>query len=107
MRLNDLSVKNLPTGKRYSVWCDDVRTFGIRVSQRSKTFVLKKNNRYIVLGRYPVISLKQARDEAKRRLALQYFPHQNVNVHEAVREFLITRQDMLKPTTMVGASAAS
>lgn len=99
MKLNELTVKNLETGRRYSVWCDDVRAFGIRINQRSKTFVLKKNNRYIVLGRYPLISLRQARDEARRRLALRYFPQQSVNVREAVREFLITRQDTLKPST--------
>ena len=39
----------------------------------TKTFVIKHNNSYHVIGRYPAVTLKQAREEAKRRIALRYF----------------------------------
>ena len=44
--------------------------FGVRLSQGgAKTFVLKQDNRRITLGHFPVISLQDARSEAKRLLA--------------------------------------
>lgn len=73
MALNDIKLKSIPyaTGNQYVVW--DFPSFGVRVGKRTKTFVLKIGNDYHVIGRYPIISLKEAREEAKRRLALKRF----------------------------------
>jgi hypothetical protein len=44
--------------------------FGCRISQGgARTFILKCDNRRHTIGRWPTISLKDARVEAKRRLA--------------------------------------
>jgi len=86
--LNDMVISNLKSGPTYIVWDAGLPTFGIRVGRRAKTFVLKQQNRYYVLGRYPIVGLKQARDEAKRRIALKYFPQQSVNASDAVRLYL-------------------
>ena len=81
--LNDMVISNLKTGATYIVWDTGLPTFGIRVGRRTKTFIIKQHNRYYVLGRYPIVGLKQARDEAKRRIALKYFPQQSVNASDA------------------------
>ena len=69
--LNDLSIRQLPfSDKQYVVW-DALPAFGIRVQRRTKTFVLKKQNKYQIIGRWPSVTLKQAREEAYRRIALK------------------------------------
>lgn len=99
MLLTDMSVSKLKLSEQgqYAVWDAALPSFGVRVSTHSKSFVLKKNNRYHVLGRYPVITLKQARDEAKRRLALKYFPETGLQAKEAVRLFLEAKKATQRP----------
>ncbi len=74
MRLTDLEIKNLKapaTGQK--LYRDDTLAgFGCRVSQGgTKTFVLVHgyDRQFLTLGRYPIISLSEARTEAKRFLA--------------------------------------
>ena len=51
-------------------WDTKLPGFGCRVSQGgAKTFILKLHNSRKALGRYPLISLSEARTEAKRLLA--------------------------------------
>ena len=72
VRLTDITIKNLkpPTKGQVDYWCDQVPTFGIRVSQGgARSFILKKNNSRQAIGRWPLLSLQQARAEARRRLA--------------------------------------
>ena len=72
MTFTDVSLRAVPipsTGQR-SYWDEKLPTFGIRVSQGgSKTFVLKRDNALITIGRFPIIGLSNARAEAKRLLA--------------------------------------
>ena len=74
MKLTDLAVKNLAveTGQR-TFFDDALKGFGVRVSPRSKTFVLVihrgNRNKWETLGKYPVVSLAKARDEARNRLS--------------------------------------
>src|SRR5437016_14310062 len=93
-KLNDVIVAKLKLtiSGQYCVWDAGLPSFGVRVSTHSKAFVLKKANRYHVLGRYPAVSLKQARDEAKRRIALKYFPETRTSIHaiQAIEEYLRT-----------------
>jgi integrase len=74
MGLTDISVKSLKlpkSGQRFYA-DENLKGFGVRVSQGgTKTFVLVHGPRRerITIGRYPIISLAEARTEARRRLA--------------------------------------
>lgn len=73
MTLTDISVRNLTPEHRQRTYFDDnPRGFGVRVSPGgAKTFVVicGAARERITIGRYPIISLAQARGEAKRILA--------------------------------------
>ena len=72
VKLTDISLRSLARPERGQVdyWDQLLPCFGCRVSQGgAKTFILKKDNRRLTIGRFPVISLTQARTEAKRLLA--------------------------------------
>jgi integrase len=91
---NDAYLKSLSAREqRYSVWDPSLPTFGLRVAKGgAKTFVLKRKNAYITLGRFPTpLSLSQARTEAKRLLAeftLGRLRPQSLSYAEAVRVYL-------------------
>lgn len=97
--LSDVTLQKLPYGSQYTVW-DAIPCFGIRVGRKTKTFVVKQNNRYYVIGRYPIISLKVAREEAKRRLALKYFPKSSINTLEASKQYLDAIKGEKRPNTL-------
>jgi hypothetical protein len=66
--LSDSGLRSLkpPTKGQLSYWDKTLPTFGVRVSQGgSKTFVVNRHNSLITIGRFPVISLSEARTEAK------------------------------------------
>ena len=71
--LTDLAIKNFDTPERgtRTFWDSTIRGFGIRLSAGgAKTFVvLVASGRRSSLGRYPLVSLSEARTEAKRILA--------------------------------------
>ena len=74
MRLPDFAVRNLAVGSGPSkVFVATLKGFGVRVSPKSKTFVLVihrgNRNKWETLGKYPVVSLAQAREEARNRLS--------------------------------------
>ena len=74
MRLTDTALRALQGPVRgQKLYYDDTLTgLAVRVSQGgSKSFVLQhgSDRRMMTLGRYPIISLAQARDEAKKILA--------------------------------------
>lgn len=70
--LSDAALRSLPLpekGQR-DHWDATLKGFGVRVSQGgSKTFVLNIDNSRRTIGRYPILSLAEARAEAKRILA--------------------------------------
>lgn len=74
MKLTDLAVKNVAveTGQR-TFFDDTLKGFGVRVTPRSKTFVLvihrANRNKWETLGKYPIVSLAKAREEARNRLS--------------------------------------
>lgn len=101
MRLTDLSIAKLPfSDSRKSYWDHDLPSFGVRVGHRTKTFVIKQANRYHVLGRYPIVSLKQARDEARRRLALKYFPAPSPEARSTAESYLEAIKSEKRPSTL-------
>ncbi len=74
LQLTDISVRALkPPTKGQRLYRDkSIRGFGVRVSQGgTKTFVVVhgSNRQFSTIGRYPTLSLKDARTEAKRLLA--------------------------------------
>jgi hypothetical protein len=97
--LTDLAISKLPFGPQYAIWDKTLPTFGLRIGKRSKTFVLKHRNHYFVLGRYPIIRLKEAREEARRRLALKYFPQPAIPTKTAIEQFLAAQRTRVRPAS--------
>lgn len=76
MHITDMTVKSLPAPERgQTTYADETLAgFGVRVSQGgTKSFVLVhgRQRKRVTLGRYPIISLSQAREKAKVILAEQ------------------------------------
>ena len=74
MSLSDTTIRKLePPSKGQKLYTDtSLAGFGCRVSSKgTKTFILQlgRDRRKISIGRYPIITLSQARTEAKRLLA--------------------------------------
>jgi len=72
-QLTEISLRNLePPASGQITVRDSLPNFRVRVSAGgSKTFVviLGRSGQRHTIGRYPIISLQEARDEAKRLLA--------------------------------------
>lgn len=108
MRLTDISIKALKSPvKGVAVFFDDTLTgFGVRVSQAgTKSFVLTHGARREreTLGRVGVVSLQDARAEAKRRLAeytLGKTRPRSTAWDAALEEYLTDRAADLKPSTL-------
>jgi hypothetical protein len=78
--------------KPCSGWDDKLPAFGLRVLQGgSKTFILKRHNSRITIGRYGVITLADARAEVRRMLAeftLGKIRPQSITYPQAVKLFI-------------------
>jgi Arm DNA-binding domain len=90
----DVGLRSLtaPPKGQISYWDEKLPSFGCRISQGgTKTFVLNRKNSFFTIGRFPTISLSQARTEAKRLLAeftLGKVRPQSITYSEAVKLFL-------------------
>ena len=95
-----------PSRGQIAFWDKKIPSFGLRVSQGgSKTFVLNRRNNLITIGRYPLISLSDARTEAKRLLAeftLGKVRPQSVTFPEAVGLFIEDKKRSRRPNTYEG-----
>lgn len=108
MRLTDVSVRALkpPEKGQRSYWDDTVSGFGVRVSQGgTKSFVVMhgKDRSLTTIGRYPVLSLSEARSEAKRLLAevtLGKRRPKSISPTDAVARFLEACATKNKPRTV-------
>jgi hypothetical protein len=91
---SDVGLRNLspPEQGQVAYWDDRLPAFGLRVSQGgSKTFILKRHNCRITIGRYGVITLADARAEARRMLAeftLGKIRPQSITYPQAVKLFV-------------------
>ena len=87
-------------------WDAKLPCFGVRLSQGgAKTFVLKHDNRRITLGHFPLISLQDARSEAKRLLAeftLGHLHPQSMSVKAAIDDYLAEKAKNRRPLTVRG-----
>lgn len=103
--LSDVGLRSLqlPIAGQLDYWDDKFPAFGVRVSQGgAKTFVLNIHNARRSIGRYPIISLAEARQEAKRLLAektLGKSRPQSVPYAKALDEFLEEKQKTRRPAT--------
>lgn len=109
MRLTDLTVKNLSVERGQRTFFDDTMPgFGVRVSPKSRTFVLvihrRGKNKWETLGKYPVVSLSKAREEARNRLStvqLRKGPEMPVMAFtEAYELFLASYKAKNRPKTV-------
>jgi integrase len=108
MRLTDIAIRALPAPAKgqTKVSDDSLHGFGIRVSQGgTKTFFLQvgSDRRFMSLGRYPLISLQDARGEAKRLLAeftLGRLRPQSLAYADAIRLFLADKAKSARPRTL-------
>ncbi len=108
MQLTDIAVKALAAPEREQVTYWDATTpgFGVRVSRGgTKSFVLVHgaNRRRTTLGRYPAISLKNARDEAKQLLAeltLGKTQRRNMSFAAAKKRFLAETAERVRSSTL-------
>ncbi len=107
MRLTDLSIQKLKPrdAGQYTVFDDQLPGFGIRVSQRSKSFIVMygESRRLKTLGRYPALTLKTARRDALAFLASlsPSKPHlARLDYCEACERFLEECAHTLKPKTV-------
>ena len=99
MRLTDLSIRKLqaPEHGQKSYFDDSLPGFGVRISQGgSKSFVVMygEKRRLKTLGRYPALSLADARKEARRfqvefdKVPEAEFAHQQISFNDAKELFL-------------------
>jgi integrase len=103
--LSDVLIRSLPAReKQYDVWDTKLPAFGIRVSPRgAKTFVLNQDKARRSIGRYGVISLSEARAEAKRQIAektLGRIRPQSITYEQAVKVFLEEKGERRKARTV-------
>ncbi len=87
--LTDLSVRALKAETRTDFWDTKTPAFGVRVGRNSKTFVVKRGNRRLTIGRFGDWTLQDARQEAKR-LLLQKSTGKRLKVGDAIDIFVET-----------------
>jgi integrase len=108
LSLTDRTLKNLdtPPSGQTTFWDQGMSGFGVRVSQGgAKSFVVVygPNRTRKTIGRYPTISLKQARDKAKELLAeftLGLDTQRSVTWSAARERFLKDCERKNKPNTV-------
>jgi integrase len=109
MRLTDLSIKRLrvPETGRVTYTDDTVSGFGVRVTASGvKTFTLMygRNRKRVTIGRYPTISLAEARAKARELVAQRTLGKEDlptIKFEDALPVFLASQypEHSLKPRT--------
>lgn len=102
IHLTDLGIDKLSPSERTDYWDDTLPGFGVRVGTRTKVFILKTGNKRHSLGRYPHVSLKEARAEAHRRLSLPHLPSTSRTFEDTKKEFMGEYERKNKPLTVEG-----
>jgi integrase len=104
IKLSDLSIQKLKGSEKHADYFDlTLPTFGLRVSPKgTKTFILKLRNGRQAIGRYPILSLSEARTEAKRILAertLGRIRPRSITYPQATRLFIEDKKKHRRPNT--------
>lgn len=104
MRLTDVSLRALSLqakgSKKY--WDESTPGFGVRCSAKSKSFIVMfgKDRRLVTLGKYPEMSLRNARQEAKLILAAKPRIRSLKGTRETISAFLDDANDRLRHNTL-------
>jgi integrase len=102
--LTDLTVRSLPHPESGDVkyWDKSTPGFGVRVTARSKSFfvVRGKTRTLTTIGRYPQISLQDARREAKRLLVQPAPETRPTRLVDAVVAFLKDCEGRIRPNSV-------
>jgi len=109
LRLTDIAIKKLSLPERGQVthWDEVTSGFGLRCSTKSKSFVVMfgEKRRLKTLGRYPDLSLSEARSQAKK-FFVEYEERgfaptpRGVSFEEAKSQFLSDCEGRNKPRTV-------
>jgi integrase len=102
LNLTDLAIQRLkPEEKGTRYFDDQLPGFGILVGAKAKTFIVMhgRERKVTSLGRYPDMTLKEARQEAKRILADPTAPKARKTYAEAVEAYLKARKPHVKAVT--------
>ena len=107
MRLTDLQIKKLElpkgTTKQKTFFDDSLRGFGLRVSVGgAKSFIVMygKRRKLKTLGRYPDVSLAEARIAAKKALGKVAGVKDGVGYETGAMRFLVVRDQFLEDSRM-------
>jgi hypothetical protein len=107
VRLTEITIRNLaaPAAGQATYWDASLPGFGLRLSQggaRSFVVVHGETRTRRTIGRYPIISLADARNEARRLMAeitLGLNKPPTVTFQEALDEFLANSEKRNRPRT--------
>jgi integrase len=90
LHLTDVVVQRLKTPGIY--YDETTPAFGVRVGKNRKTWVITRgtDRQRIAIGRYPIMSLAEARKEAKKRLVEEPAPRGGLTFAEAYEEYEAT-----------------
>jgi integrase len=104
--LTDTAIRAAPTPAKgqTTIW-DGLKGFGVRLSQGgSKTFIVMiGSGKRLTIGRYPAVSLAEARTEARRLLAekqLGKLRPARVSFDQALKEYLVDCETRLRPRSL-------
>lgn len=106
IKLSDVGLRSIspPASGTIDYWDTTLPCFGLRVSRGgAKTFVLKLHNSRRAIGRFPILSLSEARTEAKRLLAektLGKVRPQSITYPQALALFLAEKEKARRPSTV-------
>lgn len=89
--LTDTGISSLQyRGTRIDMWDSKLPAFGLRVGKESKTFIVKHANRRFTLGRYPSMSLAEARQKARHILISEPVKTSDLTFAQALDIFVKT-----------------
>jgi len=106
IEFSDVKLRSLrlPSAGQLKYWDAKLPAFGIRVSRGgAKTFILNRDNNLITLGRFGVVKLAEAREEAKRLMAertLGKVRPQSIAFTMALELFLAEKEKSRRPQTV-------
>ncbi len=109
MHLTDISIRALkpPASGQRDYWDDGLPGFGVRVSQGgTKSFVMIHDGDRRRLGRFPEMSLADARKEARRLRARKELGHMisSATADEAIQSFIVQHVEKnLRPSSQYEA----
>lgn len=103
--LTHLAIDKLkhPESGDVKVWDTVVLGFGVRVTSRRKSFFVVKgaNRKLTTLGKYPDLSLQDARKAAMRILASDDEPVDQTPLRDVIHTYLVDCRERLRPRTVL------